>query len=540
MSGSTIDGVAYGATNTWDSNGLQRDGYGSYNFNDQRRWFTGRATDRKAGFQYRHTVPYNTSPTSYIWGTSSSSRYAFAQVFLRPRIANTDINYDAVPDAGTPEETVRPLLDSRPVALADGVVENFDPNDQYPNLNSLVLAFAQIGNTMYVGGEFQKVQDGSTLATYSQPYLAAFDATTGEWIPGFAPFVDGTVFDLRATLDGKLLVAGNFSNVNGSASTSGLAALDPISGAPLPGWKASLIRNGSSARPLARSLSIKGGWLYVGGTFNEVVGGVPATPSFGVGNIARFAVSDGTPDPSWRPTFDSSPYEIDASPSSDVLWAAGWFETANNAAANSVAAISTIDGSRVDPPGMQDWVFSQASGPSALDYQYTIEEYDGKVWQAGSQHIIGRYDIDSYGFEGSSITRAGGDFQVLHGHDDGVVYAGCHCTDFVYEGAQNYNVTVDEYTEAYSIKSFGAWDAATNTVIPEFQPALRTSIGEGPWEMFSDPDSCMWVGGDFDQGGWNGSGYDYVSGFAKFCPETRPHRRCPRTSRCPRSTAPPL
>jgi len=59
-----------------------------------------------------------------------------------------------------------------------------------------------------------------------QPAAAvmAFDRNTGAWISSFDPDLDGTVWDLKV-VGGRLIVAGQFTNVNGEGLTAGLAAL---------------------------------------------------------------------------------------------------------------------------------------------------------------------------------------------------------------------------------------------------------------------------------------------------------------------------
>src|SRR3546814_9284374 len=52
-----------------------------------------------------------------------------------------------------------------------------DPNE--------VQAFTQIGDTVYVGGKFQYVQQGANGTRILQSRLAAFDAVTGEWRSSF-------------------------------------------------------------------------------------------------------------------------------------------------------------------------------------------------------------------------------------------------------------------------------------------------------------------------------------------------------------------
>ena len=66
-----------------------------------------------------------------------------------------------------------------------------------PNIYFYVKTFAQIGNIIYVGGKFRQVQHGRAAPTYTQSYLAAFDKTTGEWIPTFNPVINGPVWKVE-------------------------------------------------------------------------------------------------------------------------------------------------------------------------------------------------------------------------------------------------------------------------------------------------------------------------------------------------------
>ena len=54
--------------------------------------------------------------------------------------------------------------------------------------NVEVQAFTQSGPNVYVGGNFASVQqDGSGTGKVDQPFLAAFNASTGEWVSTFRP-----------------------------------------------------------------------------------------------------------------------------------------------------------------------------------------------------------------------------------------------------------------------------------------------------------------------------------------------------------------
>ena len=171
-------------------------------------------------------------------------------------------------------------------------------------------AFAQIGNIMYVGGAFQYVQKGPNPTPdekIAQSWLAGFDVNTGEWLSSFRPTLNGQVWDLQATPDGKLVVGGEFTSVDGDAAAVGIAEVDPITGAEVPGWNSSVGWVSTDGLPAqVRAIDYQDGWLYIGGRFNRVSGGNPLTGPVTVGRAARLRVSDGKPDGTWKPNFDGS------------------------------------------------------------------------------------------------------------------------------------------------------------------------------------------------------------------------------------------
>ena len=74
-------------------------------------------------------------------------------------------------------------------------------------LDGAVHAHAQIGNRIFVGGEFQQVQrpDGNTI---DQPNIFAYDINTGLLDESFLPAVDGGVFALEVNPRGDALYVG--------------------------------------------------------------------------------------------------------------------------------------------------------------------------------------------------------------------------------------------------------------------------------------------------------------------------------------------
>ena len=124
-----------------------------------------------------------------------------------------------------------------------------------------VLATAQLGTRIYIGGTFTSVGyvDGTRFAI---PYLAAMDATTGRLDPGFAPAVNGAVTALLPSADGsRLYVGGRQTHVAG-VDVGRLAAVDPATGTPF------------SFRPAPNNevdaLAQHGSTLFLGGSFSKV------------------------------------------------------------------------------------------------------------------------------------------------------------------------------------------------------------------------------------------------------------------------------
>nr|BFE85698.1 hypothetical protein GCM10020093_082990 [Planobispora longispora] len=162
-----------------------------------------------------------------------------------------------------------------------------------------VQALSVLNGTLYVGGRFRYVQQGASGTKTEQPYLAAFDAKSGEWRSTFLPKLDGQVWDIEP-LGNKIIIAGEFTNVDGEPNTAGMAALDPATGKVVPGWRTTFTR--ASGLPVkVKALDTQDGWLYVGGAFNHVSGGNPLSAKVWSVMGARVRVTDGRPDETWTP-----------------------------------------------------------------------------------------------------------------------------------------------------------------------------------------------------------------------------------------------
>jgi hypothetical protein len=491
--------------------------------NDTRRITTWPQSNKnfEAGFAFGSNVTNgSTSATSYLWEfANENAPIPFTQVFVRPKITEADIVSAGVsyaPDSGLPGTTVRKMLDRVPTAMP-WAVTGINVGTAIPNMNAYVKTFAQIGNVMYVGGKFLQVQHGVGGPTFTQSYLAAFDVNTGEWIPTFNPVIDAPVLKIKAAPDGsKLFVGGEFSNINGVANTTGLAAVNPTTGAPVPAseWQAYV---GKPSGPYdIRAMSIQGNWLYLGGDFTQITGGTgfDTAGPLTLARLARVKLSNGRPDFTWMPTLDTAPQDIFAT--ADRLYAVGTMSVLNGQTLNPnhLAIVNTTDGSRV--AGLQSW---QPTQPGVTEPSNTILEYQNHVYQGGSQHYLHSYDKDTYALERNHAAQnAGGDFQALAIHD-GILYAACHCvTDWQYEDGSGWNPP-SGYSRVDPINLIAAYDTTNNQeALPEFHPTqlrLMGSGGEGPWALEFDSNECMWAGGDLVRQG--ASANPYYGGFERFC-----------------------
>ncbi len=476
----------------------------------------------QGGFAYGGSVAGSNSPTSYLWTyTNEANAIPFTQMFLRPQITEADVAAAGVThadDSGIPASTVRKMLDRNPTNQP-WAVTGINMGTAVSNLSTYVRSFAQIGNTLYMGGKFLQVQHGMGGPTYTQSYLAAFDVNTGEWIPSFNPVIDAPVFKIAASPDGtKLFVGGEFTNVNGVPNTTALAALDPTTGAPVPATTWSAYASRPTGSYDVRAMSIQGQWLYLGGNFTKITGGTGANVvgPLTLSRLARVRLSDGRPDWNWEPTLDTAPSDLFANAGGDRVYVVGTFSVLNGQTlgSNHQAVLDTTSGAAV--PGLKSWVPTQ---PGVSEPSNTIMEYGDHVYQGGSQHYLHSYSKSDYTLERARITQnAGGDYQAM-AVKDGILYASCHCvTDWQYEDTTNFS-TPSGYSRVDPINLIGAYDTNNNLeVMPEFHPTklrLKGSGGEGPWSLFVDSNGCMWAGGDLLRQGATAS--PYYGGYEKFC-----------------------
>ncbi len=511
LSGFSINGAVGSGSNTKDSKISMPGevGAGNRSATNASAWFTYAWASHGglAGFSYSGTVDGIKNATSHLW-VNGSERHAipFTQVYIRPRI--TTVPGGSISDAGLPAQTLAAGLDDRPAEIAGGVWGVLKVGDSEPALDTPVLAITTHADRVYVGGKFSDVRNTITGALEPHSYLAAFDRSTGAWIPSFDPQLDGTVWDLEVA-DGKLLVAGQFTNVNGAELTAGLAALDLTTGAVVPGWRASLTLSGSSSRPYARAIDVVGDDVYLGGNFTGITGTGGA--SWSRGRVASVDLADGTSNNTFLPDINNGTlYDIDVDNGRAYL--VGSWVGVNGNGRRGVAVVDATTGALV--PGIAEPVWTPSN--PARQYQQAVAVVGGEVWQGGSEHNTQAYGVEGYTYlKGYVTSDRGGDTQAFSVNNGTVVQAS-HGNAWIYEDATTWPGLVG-YSRVDDYKWIGAFDTATRAYDTSFVPSLDSAFNEGAWALHTDIDGCTWFGGDFIGGPYVGGQRQYLEGFSKFC-----------------------
>ena len=195
--------------------------------------------------------------------------------------------------------------------------------------NWRVHAFAEIGDRVYVGGSFTTVRElpYSNATSHAQPFLAAFDLDTNDYIAEFAPVLDDAVWALEV-YNGNLIVGGEFDTVNGT-SREGLVTLDPTTGDIIGSFDASIGNAGSNFEASVRALEVVGNELYVVGDFNRIYEGGDAHGQF---RTARLNAATGNLDQSFDPyVFGGGVFDIAVDTTYDKIYLVGSFSSVNAA-----------------------------------------------------------------------------------------------------------------------------------------------------------------------------------------------------------------
>ena len=204
--------------------------------------------------------------------------------------------------------------------------------------NNSVNALAIAGNTVYAGGLFTRLRQPG-MASGQAPetlrsYVAAFDRTTGK-PTAFAPTVNGPVYAIATSPDGKwVVIGGDFTMVNG-LRRSKIAMFSVATGKLVQAWDPVV-----AAR--VKALAIYGNSVFIGGAFGKIDGAVRNR----LGAV-RLIQGDLLP---WNPNANNDVYAIDVSDNGTRVFVGGPFSTINGKDHYSLAMVNNTTGAAFDFP----------------------------------------------------------------------------------------------------------------------------------------------------------------------------------------------
>ena len=445
------------------------------------------------------------SSASSFFHKNGQTVFPYSEAYVRPRIASDSSAFTRIPDEGEAGFTVTRAVSNYAATTSWGVTGNI--NGSYAEGSIQVQALKQVGSTMYVGGNFTGVKQGENGSENPSRGLAAFDVNTGDWT-GQAFDFNNQVKALLPLPDGRLLVAGDFTRVNGETHV-GTVVINPSTGQVDPSWDLSISNALNGGQVSVRALDYYDGNVYLGGVFTHLSGG-GSSKVYGR-NAARVSL-DGRPDRSWNPELSGSVQAVGVSEANGAFYAGGHFTRAHGSERAWYAAKFSTQ-----PGAAQDFEFNfEPSTVSAGKYQQTIATGGNRVFIGGSEHSLFGYDTGTNSRTSGTLTMSmGGDMQASTISSKNVIYGSCHCSDGAYQDKYDWAVS-DRWSRIDEIKWVGAWDATTGENLHWTPFELSSKRKTGAWALTTDTNGNLWVGGDFDLSHIDASRTQWNGGFARY------------------------
>lgn len=385
------------------------------------------------------------------------------------------------------------------VALAAGChlrLVSDDPVNWTPHvLDGRVNAVAEVGGTVFLGGEFTRAREAGDGTEVSRSNFLAFDAATGE-ISDLAPAFDGSVDAILPAPDGQsLYVSGYFFNVDGRPFRS-LVRIDASTGLPVDGFTVPPITG------RVRDLLLRDGRLWLAGAFTHVDGVAQL-------GLATVDADTGAHDPYMALGFagthnggTTQVLKIDATPAGDRLFAIGNFTSVDGAAAPQVVALDLTGPSAA----RADWGTSFYTSTCSSSFNTYLRDVD--VSSDGTFVVmvttgayrnppsacdtIARFEVGASGtgLSPTWVTYTGGDTITAVLAADEAVYVGGH-----FRWVNNPHAGDRASRGAVSREGIAALDTANG--LPFTWNPGRT-LGVGVFDLLMTDDG-LWVASDTDR-----------------------------------------
>ncbi|MET9315671.1 fibronectin type III domain-containing protein [Kribbella sp. NPDC003505] len=341
--------------------------------------------------------------------------------------------------------------------------------------NASVNAVAVAGNLVFAGGLFTRVRPPGKargVGDAARKYFAVFDRTTG--VPTrFAPKVNGPVWSVATSPDGKrVVIGGDFTVVDG-APRSRVAMFDVGTGKLVAGWD-------PVVNYRVAALKVTGSIVYLGGSFGSV-------DKVARHRIAAVSLSTGALLP-WDPDADDDVHAIEVSTDGTRVFVGGGFVEIGGRSSHSLAMLSPATGAAYDMPA------AEAIPPLTPDCDSRVKDIEvqgNKVFAANAGSGIGCYD-------GVLAADAKTGKLIWQSHCLGATEAIKAIGNWLYKGSHAHDCSADGgFPDKTGMHHLLVYSAITGKLGPWFPNA--TAGGEtlvGPLS-FACGGNDLWAGGDF-------------------------------------------
>lgn len=388
-------------------------------------------------------------------------------------------------------------------AQHDGVVSSV-PAAWTPHvLDGKVLAIAQVGNSMVVGGSFTNVSQTWGSATLSRQRIFAFDANNGNIRSGFTPSIpSGQVMAVApGPTDGTVYVGGTFPGINGQ---NGRVFLLNVSDGSLVSSFSAPAFNGQ-----VRDLVLSGNTLYAAGLFSQVGGqgrGGLVALNASTGARLDFLDVELTENHNWTPGSSGARAGVGASaiavdPAGTTLAAIGNFRKADGLERRQMVLIDLTGPTAEVRP---DWR-TERYVPSCYSHAFDTYMRDLAVSPDGEFFVVSttgggnpgtlcdttaRWDLDASGqaVQPTWVDESGGDSILGLTTSGTAVYTGGH-------QRWGNNVNGRDFAAVGSVPRPGLTGLDGASGIPLAWNPGRHPRGVGA-ETFTATDAGLWMGSD--------------------------------------------
>lgn len=346
-------------------------------------------------------------------------------------------------------------------------------------------ALSEDRSTLYVGGDFTQVREGSRSSpgeSLAVGGVAAIEVATGTPVRSWNPRVSGDASTVRslAVKNGQVFIGGNFTTV-GDEPRRNLAAVDAASGRVVNSFAPEVGDINSNVYTLLAD----GSRLYAGGKFDTVNGSSR-------GNLAAFELATGALDSTWKPRASSVVRDLELAANGASIFMSGAFSRATGSDGGSAAPRQSIARVYTNTGGLHPWTVPSGTiaGPqTGWDIAVTSTRLYGGFGRGPNYAAAFRLDNGDSGTQVWRYHTVGNVQTVALSPDRSRLFIGGHF------GTRRLQQSVCGGTN--NLHGLASLNPSTGAIYCDWLPSLDGSrYHNGAWDLIVAGDH-LWVGGQF-------------------------------------------